>query len=170
MRIQRLRHRLSEKHCVCAAILCATPQFPIHFVKFPTLAPLLHLEHRRKRGRVLSLFRKVKQSGVRAGLAMANGGFALAAIKQRANAKPVVEHLAMHATEGGDTEKTLAAAIGSLQLQRARMSAVIGTEDYQLVQVEAPEVLPSELRTAVRWRLRDVITFHIDDATVDVFE
>lgn len=118
----------------------------------------------------MSLFRKVKQSGVRAGLAMANGGFALAAIKQRANAKPVVEHLATHATEGGDTEKTLAAAIGSLQLQRARMSAVIGTEDYQLVQVEAPEVLPSELRTAVRWRLRDVITFHIDDATVDVFE
>lgn len=122
------------------------------------------------RGRVLSLFRKVKPSGARAGLALATGGFALAAVKQRAGAKPVVEHLALHATEGGDVEKTLAGAIGSLQLQRARMSAVIGTEDYQLVQVEAPEVLPSELRTAVRWRLRDVITFHIDDATVDVFE
>lgn len=118
----------------------------------------------------MSLFRKVKPSGARAGFAIANGGFALAAVKQRAGSKPVVEHLALHATEGGDVEKTLASAIGTLQLQRARMSAVIGTEDYQLVQVEAPEVLPSELRTAVRWRLRDVITFHIDDATVDVFE
>ena len=119
---------------------------------------------------MLSLFRKVKQSGVRVGFAVASNGFALAAVKQRAGAKPVVEHCAMHTVEGGDIEKSLSAAVTTLQLQRARMSAVIGGNDYQLVQVEAPEVLPSELRTAVRWRLRDVITFHIDDATVDVFE
>lgn len=119
---------------------------------------------------MLSLFRKVKQSGARAGLAMASDGFALASVKQRAGTKPALEHFATHALANGDVEKTLVETVGSLQLQRARMSAVIGSEDYQLVQVEAPEVLPSELRTAVRWRLRDVITFHIDDATVDVFE
>jgi MSHA biogenesis protein MshI len=47
---------------------------------------------------------------------------------------------------------------------------VVSTEDYQLVQVEAPEVLPAELRAAVRWRLRDLIGFDIDDAVVDVFD
>jgi MSHA biogenesis protein MshI len=36
--------------------------------------------------------------------------------------------------------------------------------------VEAPEVPPAELRAAIRWRIRDLIDFHIDDAVLDVFD
>lgn len=36
--------------------------------------------------------------------------------------------------------------------------------------VEAPEVPPAELKAAVRWRIRDLIDFHIDDAVLDVFD
>ncbi len=36
--------------------------------------------------------------------------------------------------------------------------------------VEAPEVDPSELKQAVRWRVKDLIDFHIDDAILDVFD
>ncbi|MBL1141733.1 MAG: pilus assembly protein PilM [Proteobacteria bacterium] len=42
--------------------------------------------------------------------------------------------------------------------------------DYNLLLVEAPDVQPEELRAAVRWRVKDLIDFHIDDAVVDVFE
>jgi MSHA biogenesis protein MshI len=42
--------------------------------------------------------------------------------------------------------------------------------DYQLLLVEAPDVRPDELRAAVRWRIKDLIGFHIDDAIIDVFE
>lgn len=38
------------------------------------------------------------------------------------------------------------------------------------MQVEAPDVDPSELRAAIRWRIKDLIDYHIDDAVVDVFE
>jgi MSHA biogenesis protein MshI len=31
-------------------------------------------------------------------------------------------------------------------------------------------VQPEELRSAVRWRIKDLIDFHIDDAVIDVFE
>ncbi|MGD8827815.1 MAG: agglutinin biogenesis protein MshI [Gammaproteobacteria bacterium] len=41
---------------------------------------------------------------------------------------------------------------------------------YQLLLVEAPDVGPAELRAAVRWRIKDLISFHIDDAVIDVFE
>jgi MSHA biogenesis protein MshI len=41
--------------------------------------------------------------------------------------------------------------------------------DYQLVQVEAPEVQPAEMRAAVRWALRDVINYPVTEAVVDVF-
>lgn len=43
-------------------------------------------------------------------------------------------------------------------------------DSYQLLLVEAPDVEPSELRAAVRWRIKDLIGFHIDDAVIDVFE
>jgi MSHA biogenesis protein MshI len=76
----------------------------------------------------------------------------------------------MHPIENGSVEQTAAAIVHKLHLGRTAMSGVVASGDYQLIQVEAPEVLPSELRAAVRWRLRDVINFHIDDAVVDVFE
>ena len=46
----------------------------------------------------------------------------------------------------------------------------MGTDAYQLVQVEAPEVQPDELRGAVRWKLKDIINFPPSEAIVDVFD
>lgn len=39
-----------------------------------------------------------------------------------------------------------------------------------LLLVEAPEVDPTELKAAVRWRIKDLIDFHVDDAVLDVFD
>lgn len=41
---------------------------------------------------------------------------------------------------------------------------------YSLLLVEAPDVPPNELRAAIRWRVKDLIDFHIDDAVIDVFD
>lgn len=43
-------------------------------------------------------------------------------------------------------------------------------DEYQLLLVEAPDVDPSELRAAIKWRVKDLIHFHLDDAVIDVFE
>ena len=43
-------------------------------------------------------------------------------------------------------------------------------DEYQLLLVEAPDVDPSELRAAIKWRIKDLINFHLDDAVIDVFE
>lgn len=42
--------------------------------------------------------------------------------------------------------------------------------EYQLLSVEAPNVPKDELRTAIRWRLKDILDFPVDQATVDVLE
>lgn len=39
---------------------------------------------------------------------------------------------------------------------------------YSLLQVEVPEVSQEELKNAVRWRIKDLIDFHIDDAVIDL--
>jgi MSHA biogenesis protein MshI len=47
---------------------------------------------------------------------------------------------------------------------------VLDPSGYRLLLVEAPDVPPDELRAAVRWRVKDLIDFHVDDAVIDVFE
>ncbi len=42
--------------------------------------------------------------------------------------------------------------------------------DYNLIMVEAPDVPADEVRAAIRWRVKDLIDFNIEDAVVDVFE
>ena len=48
--------------------------------------------------------------------------------------------------------------------------SVLDNGDYNLLLVEAPDVQPTELRAAIRWRVKDLIDFQIDDAVIDVFE
>ena len=96
---------------------------------------------------------------------------AIAVVRRPIGQRAVLEHCAMYRCENGEpVEQVLRRAIAKLGVARAQVFAVASPDDYQLVQVEAPEVQPAELRAAIRWRLRDVINFHIDDAVVDVFE
>lgn len=49
-----------------------------------------------------------------------------------------------------------------------RCSAMLSGGEYQMLAVEAPTVPAEELKTAVRWRLKDLIDFPVDQATIDV--
>ncbi|MGA7800053.1 MAG: agglutinin biogenesis protein MshI, partial [Gammaproteobacteria bacterium] len=49
-------------------------------------------------------------------------------------------------------------------------NSVLALGDYQLLLTEAPDVPPAELRAAMRWRIRELIDFHVDDAVIDVFD
>ena len=42
--------------------------------------------------------------------------------------------------------------------------------DYQILMVDAPNVPVTELKTAIRWRIKDALSYHVDDATVDVLQ
>ena len=71
----------------------------------------------------------------------------------------------------GDGEsKVLAKLAGEHHLKRARCTTFLDETEYKLLLTEAPDVRPDELRAAVRWRVKDLIDFHINDATLDVFD
>ncbi len=67
-------------------------------------------------------------------------------------------------------EKVLARAAADYDLARSRCTTVLDTNEYSLLLTEAPDVPPDELRAAIRWRIKDLIDFHINDATLDVFD
>ena len=67
-------------------------------------------------------------------------------------------------------DKVLARVAEDYDLKRSRCTTVLDPNEYTLLLTEAPDVPPEELRAAIRWRVKDLIDFHINDATLDVFD
>lgn len=57
-----------------------------------------------------------------------------------------------------------------LGFSRYQCSTLLEPGQYQVLQVEAPNVPQIELRTAIRWRVKDLLDYHVDDATIDVLD
>jgi len=45
---------------------------------------------------------------------------------------------------------------------------MLGIDQYQLLQIDTPNVPPEELRAAARYQVRDLLPGHVDDFTLDV--
>jgi len=67
-----------------------------------------------------------------------------------------------------------AAALDLLRRQKGlakyRCTTVLEPGSYQMLQVDAPEVPEAELREALRWRLKDMLDYPVEQATVDVLQ
>jgi MSHA biogenesis protein MshI len=106
----------------------------------------------------------------RVGFMPADRETALAIVKRPKSGRPVLRHCAVHPAIEIRAEHVLAPLNHSRELIRAPVSVVLSSQDYQLVQVEAPDVEPAELRDAIRWSLRDLLNYPVSEAVVDVFE
>lgn len=71
---------------------------------------------------------------------------------------------------GEAEQKVLARLASDHGLKRAQCATYLDEADYKLLLTEAPDVRPEELKPAIRWRVKDLIDFHINDATLDVFD
>ncbi|MDP2762764.1 MAG: agglutinin biogenesis protein MshI [Sideroxyarcus sp.] len=56
------------------------------------------------------------------------------------------------------------------QLENVRFTTLLSANEYQLMMVEAPSVPVEELKTAIRWKIKDSLSYHVDDATIDVLQ
>jgi MSHA biogenesis protein MshI len=57
-----------------------------------------------------------------------------------------------------------------MHFDRYQCATLLNPGDYQLLVVEAPTVPLAEMKSAIRWRIKDLLDFHVDDATVDVLD
>lgn len=57
-----------------------------------------------------------------------------------------------------------------LQLNQSRCISLAENDSFTLLLVEAPEVETAELKSALRWRIKDLIDFDVDDAVIDAFD
>jgi MSHA biogenesis protein MshI len=123
---------------------------------------------------VSSFLRKVlpkaaRRSAGHAGVVLGQDSFALVLVRRDGSDKPSIVHSAVHSCQG-DMSARIKTTLDKLGASRAALCAVVDGADYQVVQVEAPDVLPAEMRAAIRWRLNDALSFKVEEAAVDVFE
>lgn len=91
-------------------------------------------------------------------------------IRRLPSSKPVVELAAFFPSQDRFSPQTLEELAKELQVSRHQCSTLLAAGEYQLLSVDAPNVPPEELKTAIRWRLKDMLDFHVDDATIDVLD
>jgi len=97
-------------------------------------------------------------------------GIAVVYVRRAQEGPPVVEAASFHRADRDALGSTLLRLQKELHADRHRCTSLLGAGDYQLVTVEAPNVAKDELKVAVRWRIKDLLDFHIDDATIDVLD
>ena len=56
----------------------------------------------------------------------------------------------------------------ALGLKGFDLTLMLGIDQYQLLQIDTPNVPPEELRSAARYQVRDMLAAHVDDVTIDV--
>lgn len=116
----------------------------------------------------MKFFRKRARNQGATGVHISNGVMAVATVDHERGRKPRLVQADCHKLSGNsDLEQMLRSSVPS---DRIPVTLVMASEQYELLLVEAPRVEPSELRAAVRWKVKNLIDFHIDDAVIDVFE
>ena len=120
---------------------------------------------------MLGLFKKRVDRNALASVCVGERGVALARVRREEKLPPVLEQALFQAVQSPEEmTSALPRLVKSQQLDGAVGITTLELGSYALVLVEAPDVKPDELRAAIRWRVRDLIDFHIDDAVVDAFE
>jgi len=119
---------------------------------------------------VFSLKKNIRND-VTCALVSADAGISTAAVRHARTGRPVLEQCRFYPSVAGqDDAAQLKRIVADQGLEKRGCTTLLAPGDYQLLMVEAPEVPPSELKAAIRWRIRDLIDFHIDDAVLDVFD
>jgi MSHA biogenesis protein MshI len=115
----------------------------------------------------LAYFTRGRRTAGQIGVFATAEGVAAAQVLPRAAGKPLLMRCVYEPHGGHDP---FARVLAKLPARGGSTVSVLDPAAYRLLLVEAPDVPPDELRAAVRWRVKDLIDFHVDDAVIDVFE
>ena len=121
--------------------------------------------------RISRVFRKRRRTeGLRAAVAISANEIAVALVRKLDGQRPKVLRIVVEEAPLGFADPVLKKIISEFDLRRVPVSAVINPSDYQIAQVQAPDVPLNERRAAARFSMRDAFDFPIDTSTLDIFD
>ena len=101
-----------------------------------------------------------------AGIIVTTRGIALAII-DHAPLTPRLIHAQFYPCDMTEHATVLAQLSKRHQLHSTPCHFVLNPNEYQFLQVEKPQVDKQELQAALRWHIKDLIDYHIDDVVLD---
>jgi MSHA biogenesis protein MshI len=113
----------------------------------------------------LSLKPKVTQSKT-AGIIVTTRGIALAVIDHAPITARLV-HAQFYPCDLTEHTLVLAQLSREHQLNSVPCHFVLNPDEYQFLQVDKPQVDKQELQSALRWHIKDLIDYHLDDVVLD---
>ncbi len=120
---------------------------------------------------MLRQFKGALAGNTRAGFALDGARAGLARVRKSDGGRPQLAVRVLE-TDGPDANWTdrAASCADDMSLGRTPVSAVLEANAYQLQLLEMPNVPADELLAAVRWRLKDLIDFPVEEAVVELLE
>ena len=97
------------------------------------------------------------------------GKLTLAHVLRRAGSRPEVTMLDSFALEKNLSE-TLLRLKSARQLKSYGCTTLMGEGEYNIAQFDAPPVPKEERKEALRWSLRDVVSYPVENACIDVLD
>ena len=120
---------------------------------------------------MLRKFRKSRASDVRSGLCIDDARIAIAVVQQVDGDKPALSACAFRASgHDSDWRQRAETRIKGGDLRHSPVSAVMAAGTYNMLLVETPNVPAEEITSAVRWRIKDLIEYPIDDTVIEMLD
>lgn len=108
----------------------------------------------------------------RAAISLQQNGIAFAYCCFDENSQPQMQFCEFYPDDGSATTKQLSwlvDIVSNHNLAGVTCSWVLHSDDYKLFMLEAPQVPDAERNMAVRWQIKELIDFPLEDAVIDTF-
>lgn len=119
---------------------------------------------------MLGFFRKTRKQPGWLAIGLDADAVRVAQLTASGEGKPKAGKWGTLAPASAGEDFSLAKAIDQGNLPQSDCTTLLLPSEYQILAVESPNVPREELRAAIRWRIKDLLEWHVDDATIDVLE
>jgi MSHA biogenesis protein MshI len=116
----------------------------------------------------MGLFGKSHQPSQHLAIDIADDGFYAVSVSHADAGPPKVMLAMFQALEARPQEAVLEKFGKHLNIKQYRCTTLLEPGQYHLLSVDAPAVSSGEMKDAVRWSLKDMVDFPVDQATIDV--
>lgn len=120
---------------------------------------------------MFNFFKKDKRGQGTNAIVLCDKGIAHACVTHTAGQLPTLNSIHFSQVENkSEIPSALKKLAHDHKLENTAVNTTLLSDDANLVMLEKPAVADNELRQAVRWKIKDSLSFNVNDAIVDVFE
>ncbi len=120
---------------------------------------------------MLDFFRRKLKKGTKVAVYTDDSTVSVARVKREGDTPPSLELCDVQDVQNiSIRDAVLSKLTKTHNLDHYHCLSLMQLGDYNLLLVEAPDVEPDEMRAAIKYRIRELIDFDVNEAVVDIFE